>query len=871
MRPNTLLRRLLGSGPGDESRDADDSSGSETGEMDEAGANEGETAVEHEGSSGDRERRSGSGRSEGYLEAARGGYRRAVEMLLPDIVARRYALKFNLSFLIVILVIASVGGYGYVQAQDSVEQSTDGQLQSAAGMQADSLSEWVTSISSQTRVMADDPALRADDVNESDAYLRGTYRHRSTDLRYLHYVNPETGTVEASTTSDMEGLTFDDIDEPWTEDEVFEETIADDAVWISPTAYESELEDDVIAVVTPVPGDDGYLVGIATIEGRVAQLYQSGPNQATIILNSQGETVFEAEEATDLDDERRAQLVDADDEDPVVVGDENIYGSAEVRGTDWVAVSIVSQEEAYEVRDIVGSNVLMIVLAGIISLGLVGAALGRGTIRPLVALREKTERMEQGDLQVDLSTERRDEIGQLYHGFASMRDSLEEQIDAVQTARQEAERERERAEAMNRHLVQKADEYSEVMRTCADGDLTGRMDPESENDAMVEIAREFNEMIEEIEHAVASLKSFGDEVAAASEEVTASAEEVRASSGQVTESIQTISGGADRQNEQLTDVQTEAEQLSATTEEIASLSNEVAAIAERTAETGEEARTAAEAALDEMDTVDGKAGDTVAAMEQLQTQIEQIEEITEFISDVAEQTNILALNANIEAARAGEAGEGFAVVAEEVKSLAEDTREAAAEIEGLVGEVQEQAYHTAEEVHATSEEVARSTDAVETAVDALEEIAGYAEETNVGVQEISAATQQQSSSTERVVSMVDDVASISEETNSQAGNVAAAAEEQTNALNEVSRSMDNMSTRAIQLTEMLSRFETEAEGDEFEAVDFEDEFEVALPEPDFEGGFGDTPFRSGVEDEDEPEDDTLESSSRAGGEDDATR
>ena len=822
MKPNTLLRRLT-EAPGDESHEERDSDGAESGS-------------EHSG---------------GYLEAVRDGYRSAAATLLPDVVARRYALKFNLSFLIVIFVIASVGGYGYVQAQDSVEQNTEGELQSAAGMQADSLSEWATSISSQTRVMADNPALRADDVNESDAYLRGTYRHRSTDIRYLHYVDPEAGTVVASTSSDMEDRTLDDIDEPWTEEAVFEETIADDAVWISPTAYESELEDDVIAVVTPVPGDDGYLVSIATIEGRIGQLYHAGPNQATIILNAEGETVFEAEEATDLDDERRAQLVDADDDDPVVVGDENVYGSATVGGTDWVAVSTVPLEEAYEVRDIVGSNVLMIVLAGIISLGLVGAALGRGTIRPLVALREKTERMEQGDLGVDLSTGRRDEIGQLYHGFASMRDSLEAQIDAVQTARQEAERERERAEEMNRHLVRKADEYSEVMRECADGNLTGRMDPESENDAMAEIAREFNAMIEEIEHAVASLKSFGDEVAAASEEVTASAEEVRASSGQVTESIQSISGGSDRQNEQLTAVQTEAEQLSATTEEIASLSNEVAALAERTAETGEQAHSAAEAAINEMDAVDEKAEETVTAMERLQAQIERIEEITEFITEVTEQTNILALNANIEAARAGEAGEGFAVVAEEVKSLAEDTREAAAEIDQLVGEVQQQTHTTAEEVHATSEEVARSTDAVETAVDALEEIAGYAEETNVGVQEISAATQQQSSSTERVVSMVDDVASISEETNAQAGNVAAAAEEQTNALNEVSRSMDNMSTRAIQLTEMLSRFETETEGDEFEAVDFEDEFEVALPEPDFGDEFEDTPF------ENEGEDDTT--------------
>jgi methyl-accepting chemotaxis protein len=147
---------------------------------------------------------------------------------------------------------------------------------------------------------------------------------------------------------------------------------------------------------------------------------------------------------------------------------------------------------------------------------------------------------------------------------------------------------------------------------------------------------------------------------------------------------------------------------------------------------------------------------TVAAMKQIALKIR-------IIDDIAYQTNLLALNAAIEAARAGEHGKGFAVVATEVRKLAERSQVAAQEIGTVASSSVELAEQAGKLLDAIVPNIRKTSDLVQEITAASEEQSSGVSQINVAVNQLSQTTQQNASSSEELAATAEEMSGQAEQ------------------------------------------------------------------------------------------------------------
>ncbi len=148
---------------------------------------------------------------------------------------------------------------------------------------------------------------------------------------------------------------------------------------------------------------------------------------------------------------------------------------------------------------------------------------------------------------------------------------------------------------------------------------------------------------------------------------------------------------------------------------------------------------------------------TVSAMEQIASKISVIE-------DIAYQTNLLALNASIEAARAGVHGRGFSVVASEVRKLAERSQSAAGEINQLTVTSVEVANRAGTLLNKMVPNIKKTADLVQ-------EISAASDEQTIGANQIAEAMGRLDSFTQKNVEASEELSATAEEMSNQAGNL----------------------------------------------------------------------------------------------------
>jgi methyl-accepting chemotaxis protein len=272
-------------------------------------------------------------------------------------------------------------------------------------------------------------------------------------------------------------------------------------------------------------------------------------------------------------------------------------------------------------------------------------------------------------------------------------------------------------------LINAQNQIIEKIKMVANGDLTATITLRSQND----------ELIQSLVFMITKIKEIVTQVIEASENVASG-------SIQLSDNANGVAQGANEQAASSEEVSASVEQMTATIKQ----NSENAILTEKIAKISAEG----------IVKVNKSSENSVIAIREITTKIT-------VINDIAEKTDILAINAAIEAARAGEHGKGFAVVAAEVRKLAEVSQKAAKEI----NELSRQSLITTEE---SSKLLIEMIPNIQKTAQLVQEIAAASNEQSAGAAQISKAIDQLSQVTQQNSSAAEEMSTGSEQLSSLA-------------------------------------------------------------------------------------------------------
>jgi methyl-accepting chemotaxis protein len=350
---------------------------------------------------------------------------------------------------------------------------------------------------------------------------------------------------------------------------------------------------------------------------------------------------------------------------------------------------------------------LALILAIVIAFFLI-----RSILSALFSCVDLAEKISEGNFQVSLKSQRKDEIGKLMGVMNRMAGSLKGAISSI----------------------------SSTMDHVSNGDFRHRVNEAGMTGELVLLKDSINNSVDMLSETIA--------------QVVTATDQVNTGADQIASASQSLAGGTSEQ--------------AASIEEISSSMAEVSSRVDKNNENAKNATQLTTKAMEVATRGDAQMKEMLSSMNNINTSSSDISKIIKVIDEIAFQTNLLALNAAVEAARAGKYGKGFAVVAEEVRNLAARSAEAAKNTTELIENSIKEVESGVSNAGKTAEILNEVTGGITKVNDLVSEIAAASLEQSTNTNEINKALNQVNDVIQQNSSIAEESASASEELSSQA-------------------------------------------------------------------------------------------------------